>query len=78
MWDLIRVAPIDTKIREGRLRWFGHLQRWPTKALTRKLDSIETVEIRRGRSKSKLTWDALIRRDLNGLKSSPSIALNRA
>ncbi|KAK9162103.1 hypothetical protein Syun_003005 [Stephania yunnanensis] len=30
-----------------RLRWFGHLQRRPTNAPTRKLDSIETVEIRR-------------------------------
>ncbi|KAK9158673.1 hypothetical protein Scep_005247 [Stephania cephalantha] len=44
----VGVAPIDTKIREGRLRWFGHLQRRPTNAPTRKLDSIETVEIRRG------------------------------
>ncbi|KAK9126521.1 hypothetical protein Scep_015367 [Stephania cephalantha] len=74
----VGVAPIDTKIREGRLRWFGHLQRRPTNAPTRKLDSIETVEIRRGRGRPKLTWDALIRRDLNGLESSPSIALNRA
>ncbi|KAK9163566.1 hypothetical protein Syun_004468 [Stephania yunnanensis] len=72
------VAPIDTKIREWRLRWFGHLQRRPTNAPTRKLDSIETVEIRRGRGRPKLTWDALIKRDLNGLQSSPSIALNRA
>ncbi|KAK9166638.1 hypothetical protein Scep_001829 [Stephania cephalantha] len=74
----VGVAPIDTKIREGRLRWFSHLQRRPTNAPTRKLDSIETVEIRRGRGRPKLTWDALIRRDLNGLESSPSIALNRA
>ncbi|KAK9098676.1 hypothetical protein Syun_025721 [Stephania yunnanensis] len=74
----VGVAPIDTKIREGRLRWFGHLQRRPTNAPTRKLDSIETVEIRRGRGRPKLTWDALIKRDLNGLQSSPSIALNRA
>ncbi|KAK9118568.1 hypothetical protein Scep_016661 [Stephania cephalantha] len=73
----VGVAPIDTKIREGRLRWFGHLQRRPTNAPTRKLDSIETVEIRRGKGRPKLTWDALIRRDLNGLESSPSIALNR-
>ncbi|KAK9082943.1 hypothetical protein Scep_029414 [Stephania cephalantha] len=74
----VGVAPIDTKIREGRLRLFGHLQRRPTNAPTRKLDSIETVEIRRGRGIPKLTWDALIRRDLNGLESSPSLALNRA
>ncbi|KAK9139753.1 hypothetical protein Scep_009434 [Stephania cephalantha] len=72
----VGVTPIDTKIREERLWWFGHLQRRPTYAPTRKLDSIETVEIRRGRGIPKLTWDALIRRDLNGLKSSPSIALN--
>ncbi|KAK9166421.1 hypothetical protein Scep_001612 [Stephania cephalantha] len=51
----VGVAPIDTKIREGRLRWFGHLQRRPTNAPTRKLDSIETVEIRRGRGIPKLT-----------------------
>ncbi|KAK9119088.1 hypothetical protein Scep_017181 [Stephania cephalantha] len=74
----VGVAPIDTKIREGRLRWFGHLQRRPTNAPTRKLDSIETVEIRQVRGRPKLTWDALIKRDLNGLKSSTLIALNRA
>ncbi|KAK9088689.1 hypothetical protein Scep_027771 [Stephania cephalantha] len=72
----VGVTPIDTKIREGRLRWFGHLQRRPTNAPTRKLDSIETVKIRRGRGRPKLTWDALIRKDLNDLESSPSIALN--
>ena len=73
----VGVAPIDTKLREGRLRWFGHLQRRPTNAPTRKLDSIENEEIRRGRGRPKLTWDSLIRRDLNDLERTPSITLDR-
>ncbi|KAK9101143.1 hypothetical protein Scep_024573 [Stephania cephalantha] len=28
----VGVTPIDTKIREWRLRWFGHLQRRSTNA----------------------------------------------
>ncbi|KAK9111413.1 hypothetical protein Scep_018932 [Stephania cephalantha] len=51
---------------------------WPKNSSTKKLDSIETEEIRRGRDRPKLTRDTLIRRDLNDLESLPSIALIRA
>ena len=29
---MIEVAPIEEKMREKRLRWFGHIQRRPTNA----------------------------------------------
>ena len=33
---MIEVAPIEEKMRENRLRWFGHIQRRLTNALVRK------------------------------------------
>ena len=32
----IGVTPIEEKMRENRLRWFGHMRRRPTDALVRR------------------------------------------
>ena len=34
--EIVGVAPIEDKMRENRLRWFGHIQRKPLDALVRK------------------------------------------
>ncbi|EXB44844.1 hypothetical protein L484_026425 [Morus notabilis] len=34
----VGVAPIEDKIREGRLRWYGHVQRRPLEALVKELE----------------------------------------
>ena len=36
----IEVTPIKEKMRENRLRWFGHIQRRPTNVLVWKSDAI--------------------------------------
>ena len=37
---IIEVAPIEEKMRENRLRWFGHIQRRPINVPVRKSDAI--------------------------------------
>ncbi|GMP54130.1 hypothetical protein CsSME_00019390 [Camellia sinensis var. sinensis] len=34
------VAPIEDKLRENRLRWFGHIQRRPTEAVVKRCDAV--------------------------------------
>ena len=38
---LIGIAPIENKMRENRLRWFGHIRRRPIDALIRRMKKIE-------------------------------------
>ena len=62
--DRVRVAPIEKKLVQHRLRWFGHVQRRPPEAPVRSgvLDRVDNV--RRGRGRPKLTWDESVKRDL--------------
>ncbi|KAM0004716.1 putative ste24 endopeptidase [Helianthus debilis subsp. tardiflorus] len=54
--ERLGVASISKKIKEGRLRWFGHVKRRETTAPVRVVETL-TVEGRRGRGRPKLTWD---------------------
>ena len=62
--EKIGVAPIEEKMTEGRLRWFGHVQRRPIEALVRKVDQMVFNPIRRGRGRPKRTLGEIIKRDL--------------
>ena len=57
------MAPIEEKVIQHRLRWFGHVQRRPPEApvCNEVLEQIDNVK--RG-SRPKLTWDELVKRDL--------------
>ena len=46
--DLVKVAPIDDKMRETRLRWFGHVKRRSVK-LVRRCERIIIPVDKRGR-----------------------------
>ncbi|XP_071722141.1 uncharacterized protein [Rutidosis leptorrhynchoides] len=50
----LNVAPIDEKIREGRLRWFGHVRRRPREAPVRKGEDIDIGTERRRRGRPRL------------------------
>ncbi|KAK8941482.1 hypothetical protein KSP39_PZI009718 [Platanthera zijinensis] len=50
--DKIRVAPIAEKMREARLRWFGHIQRRSLEVLVRHCETILTKYVKRGRGRS--------------------------
>ncbi|KAL6522790.1 hypothetical protein OROHE_016637 [Orobanche hederae] len=39
----LEVAPISAKVREGRLRWFGHVRRRLASAPVRRVESVLVV-----------------------------------
>ena len=72
------VAPIEEKLTQHRLRWFGHVQRRSPEAPVRNgvLERVDNVK--RGRGRSKLTWDESVKRDLKDWNISKEIALDRS
>jgi len=62
--DLVKVAPIEDKMRETRLRWFGHVKRRSVDAPVRSCERINTPAGRRGRGQPKKSLDEVIRDDL--------------
>ena len=52
---MVGVAPIEDKIRENRLRWFGYIQRRLLDVPVRKSDILMVYGNDRGRDRPKLT-----------------------
>jgi hypothetical protein len=75
--EMVGVAPIDEKLRENRLRWFGHVYRRPTEAIVKRADRIALHSNAPGRGRPKLTLDAVVRKDLSLLGLSEETALDR-
>ncbi|RCV31587.1 hypothetical protein SETIT_6G189700v2 [Setaria italica] len=63
--DRLGVAPIEEKLIQHRLRWFGHIQR-------------KSPEAPRGRGRPKLTWEEVIKEDLKGWNISKDLVLDRS
>ena len=68
----VGVAPIEENMIETILRWFGHVQRRPPKALVRKVNQMVFSLMRKGRGRPKKTLGEVIKRDiwLNGISKS--------
>jgi len=62
--DLAKVAPIEDKMRETRLRWFGHVKRKSVDASVRRCEMINIPGGKRGRGRPKKSLDEVIRKDL--------------
>ena len=62
--DRLGVAPIEEKLVQHRLRWFGHVQRRPRVAPVHYGVLSRDINVRRGRGRPKLTWGEAIKRDL--------------
>jgi len=45
----VKVAPIDDKMRETLLRWFGHVNRRSVNASMRRCETINLMNRRRGK-----------------------------
>ncbi|KAL6495006.1 hypothetical protein OROGR_030925 [Orobanche gracilis] len=52
----VGVTCIENKMRENRLRWFGHIKRREMGVPVRKLERWKEEEIMRGRGRPKQTW----------------------
>ena len=53
--DRLGVAPIEEKLVQHRLRWFGHVQRRPSEASVRCEVLSRDSNVKRGRGTPKLT-----------------------
>ena len=58
--DKLGITPITRKMRENRLRLFGHVQRKTFDAPVRRVESI-IVEGKRSRGRLRRTWDEQIK-----------------
>ena len=61
--DRAKVAPIEDKMRESRLRWFGHVKR-SMDIPVRRCETINIPVGNRGRGRPKKSLDEVIRGDL--------------
>src|SRR5450432_2740227 len=74
----VGVAPIEGKLRENRLRWFGHVYRRPEDAVVKRVDRLALSSNARGRGRPKLTLDVVIRKDMSLLGLNEQISLERS
>ena len=73
----IGVAPIEEKMRENRLRWFGHVQRRPTDAPVRRVKRIKLGQVKRAQGRPKKTWMKVTRQDIEAKGLNEGILLDR-
>jgi len=74
----VGVAPIEEKIVENRLRWFGHVQRRPRDAPVRRVDQTDWSPVKRSRGRPKKTLNEVIERDLRVNNLSKDLVFDRA
>jgi hypothetical protein len=58
------VPPVEKKLVQYRLKWFGHIQRRPAEAPIRNGLIRRTGNGKRGRGIPNLTWEESVKRDL--------------
>nr|GEW41840.1 protein transport protein SEC24-like CEF [Tanacetum cinerariifolium] len=74
--DELRLVTIFNKMREGRLRWFGHVKRRPQSAPIRRVESL-TVDGARRRGRPKLRWEDRLKTDLKEMLLSEDMTYDR-
>ncbi|GJR62190.1 ataxia telangiectasia mutated family protein [Tanacetum coccineum] len=72
----LQVVTIVNKMREGRLRWFGHVKRRPQSAPVRRVKPL-TVDGARRRGRPKLRWEDRLKTDLKELLLSEDMTSDR-
>jgi hypothetical protein len=76
--DRVGVTPIEEKLIQHRLRWFGHVQRRPPEAPVHSGVLKRTDNVKNGRGRPKLTWDESVKRDLKEWNISKDLAMDRS
>ncbi|GJX02554.1 hypothetical protein Tco_0186467 [Tanacetum coccineum] len=70
------VDSIINKMREGMLRWFGHVKRRPQTAPVRRVEAM-SVEGSRRRGRPKLRWEDRLKLDIKELILSEDMTSDR-
>ncbi|GJS17053.1 ataxia telangiectasia mutated family protein [Tanacetum coccineum] len=72
----LEVDSIIDKMREGMLRWFGHLKRRPQTAPVRRVEAL-LVDGSRRRGRPKLIWEDRLKQDMKELRLSEDMTFDR-
>jgi hypothetical protein len=75
--ERLGVAPVEEKLVQHRLRWFGHIQRRPAEAPIRNGIIRRIGNKNRGRRRPNLTWEESAKRDLKDWCITKELALDR-
>ncbi|KAF3664052.1 putative galacturonosyltransferase 7-like [Capsicum annuum] len=75
--EKVGVASVEDKMREVRLRWFGHVMRGGSDAPVRRCDTLAMDGFRRGSGKPKKYWREVIRHDMEQLQLTEDMTLDR-
>ncbi|KAM3202650.1 hypothetical protein P3L10_030274 [Capsicum annuum] len=75
--EKVSVTLVECKMREARLRWFGHVKRRGMDAPVRRCERLALDGFRRGRGRPKKYWGEVIRRDMEQLQLTEDMTLDR-
>ncbi|KAF3645208.1 hypothetical protein FXO38_19763 [Capsicum annuum] len=75
--EKVGVTPVECKMREARLIWFGHVKRRGMDAPVRRCERLTLDGFRRGRGRPKKYWGEVIRRDNEQLQLTEDMTLDR-
>ncbi|GKC15500.1 hypothetical protein Tco_1012282 [Tanacetum coccineum] len=75
--DVTHLVTIVNKMREGRLRWFGHVKRRPQSAPVRKVEAL-TFDGARRRGRPKFRWEDKLKTDLKEMLLSEDMTCDRS
>ncbi|PHT76138.1 Protein disulfide-isomerase [Capsicum annuum] len=75
--EKVRVVSVEEKMREVRLRWFGHVMRRDTDAPVRRCERLALNGFKRGRGRPKKYRREVIRRDMEQLRLTEDMTLDR-
>ena len=71
------MASIEDKIRDVRLKWFGHIRRRSMDAPVTRCKNINRLDCKRSRGRLKKSWSKVIRHDLKTLGLAEDKAQDR-
>ncbi|XP_055821984.1 uncharacterized protein LOC129890457 [Solanum dulcamara] len=75
--DKVGVASVEEKMREVRLRWFGHVKMRDNDASVRRCERLAIDGFRRGKERPKKYWGELIRQDMAQSQLTEDMTLDR-